>query len=234
VTEADWLASDDPQAMLHYLQYAPVGVGGRLRGTSDGGPRLVSDRKLRLFAVACCHAVSDELGAEAEYCDELPRGPAKDAANWAMGWAGDQKTPTAAERAALLRCIVGSPFRPLRPVTPCADGPTCPQHGYPWLTPAVRSLAQAIHDGPPCPTCRGLGGGPFGRLPDGTRTHGGERCPDCRGSGRGLFDFAALPVLADCLEEAGCSDAAILAHCRGPGPHVRGCWCVDLLTGREG
>jgi hypothetical protein len=45
--------------------------------------------------------------------------------------------------------------------------------------------------------------------------------------------FADLPVLADALEDAGCADAAILAHCRGPGEHVRGCWVVDLLTGRE-
>jgi hypothetical protein len=35
------------------------------------------------------------------------------------------------------------------------------------------------------------------------------------------------------LEEAGCQDADILGHLRGPGPHVRGCWPVDLLTGRE-
>jgi pSer/pThr/pTyr-binding forkhead associated (FHA) protein len=41
-----------------------------------------------------------------------------------------------------------------------------------------------------------------------------------------------LPVLADALEEAGCSDAELLGHLRGPGPHVRGCWAVDLLTGR--
>jgi hypothetical protein len=45
--------------------------------------------------------------------------------------------------------------------------------------------------------------------------------------------FADLPILADALEEAGCTDAAILAHCRGPGEHVRGCWAVDLLTGRH-
>src|SRR5262249_20701254 len=42
-------------------------------------------------------------------------------------------------------------------------------------------------------------------------------------------DFADLPVLADALEEAGCDNADILAHCRGPGPHVRGCWVVDLI-----
>ena len=41
--------------------------------------------------------------------------------------------------------------------------------------------------------------------------------------------FDLLPILADALEEAGCDSADILAHCRGPGPHVRGCWVVDLL-----
>ena len=45
-------------------------------------------------------------------------------------------------------------------------------------------------------------------------------------------DYDCLPLLADALEEAGCTDAAILAHCRGPGEHVRGCWCLDLLIGR--
>jgi hypothetical protein len=44
--------------------------------------------------------------------------------------------------------------------------------------------------------------------------------------------FDRLPILADALEEAGCDNAAILSHCRGPGPHVRGCWVVDLVTGR--
>ena len=45
--------------------------------------------------------------------------------------------------------------------------------------------------------------------------------------------FDRLPLLADALEEAGCDNADILAHCRGPGPHVRGCWVVDLLLGKE-
>jgi hypothetical protein len=41
-----------------------------------------------------------------------------------------------------------------------------------------------------------------------------------------------LAVLADALEEAD-ADASLLDHLRGPGPHVRGCWVVDCLTGRE-
>ena len=45
--------------------------------------------------------------------------------------------------------------------------------------------------------------------------------------------FDRLPVLADALEEAGCGHANILAHCRGPGPHVRGCWVVDLILGKS-
>ena len=44
--------------------------------------------------------------------------------------------------------------------------------------------------------------------------------------------FGDLPVLADLLEEAGATDADLLGHLRGPGPHVRGCWVVDLLTGK--
>jgi hypothetical protein len=44
--------------------------------------------------------------------------------------------------------------------------------------------------------------------------------------------YDELPILADALEDAGCADADILSHCRGPGPHVRGCWVVDLLLGK--
>ena len=45
-------------------------------------------------------------------------------------------------------------------------------------------------------------------------------------------DFGAMPILADALQDAGCENAAILQHCRGPGPHVRGCWVVDLVLGK--
>jgi hypothetical protein len=45
-------------------------------------------------------------------------------------------------------------------------------------------------------------------------------------------DSSDMPILADALEEAGCDNAEILNHCRQPGPHVRGCWVVDLLLGK--
>ena len=45
--------------------------------------------------------------------------------------------------------------------------------------------------------------------------------------------FADPPGLTDALEEAGCDNADILAHCRQAGPHVRGCWVVDALLGKQ-
>jgi hypothetical protein len=49
----------------------------------------------------------------------------------------------------------------------------------------------------------------------------------------GTLDTSRLAVLADALEEAGCSVADILNHLRGPGPHVRGCWLVYLCLGKS-
>jgi hypothetical protein len=45
--------------------------------------------------------------------------------------------------------------------------------------------------------------------------------------------FEDLAILADALRDVGCTEAAILDHLRAPGPHVRGCWVVDLLLGKR-
>jgi hypothetical protein len=44
--------------------------------------------------------------------------------------------------------------------------------------------------------------------------------------------YGDLPILADALEDAGCTDVDILTHCRSGGEHVRGCWVIDLLLGK--
>jgi hypothetical protein len=49
----------------------------------------------------------------------------------------------------------------------------------------------------------------------------------------GHLDATRLGILGDALEDAGCCDAHVLSHLRGPGPHVLGCWVVDCLTGRK-
>jgi hypothetical protein len=46
-------------------------------------------------------------------------------------------------------------------------------------------------------------------------------------------EFFAMPILADALQDAGCDNEDMLSHCRGSGPHVRGCWVVDLVLGKE-
>jgi hypothetical protein len=48
-----------------------------------------------------------------------------------------------------------------------------------------------------------------------------------------LRDFGVMPILADALQDAGCASEDVLNHCRGEGPHVRGCWVVDLVLGKE-
>jgi hypothetical protein len=56
------------------------------------------------------------------------------------------------------------------------------------------------------------------------------------GLAQAIYDegaFDRLPVLADALEDAGCAELTILEHLRGPGPHVRGCWVVDLILGKQ-
>jgi hypothetical protein len=62
------------------------------------------------------------------------------------------------------------------------------------------------------------------------------RTPKVKTLAQAIYDdrtFERMPELADALAEAGSSNQDILSHCRGPGPHVRGCWVVDLVLGKE-
>jgi hypothetical protein len=210
MTEAEWLACEDPVPMLEFL-----------RGKA-------SDRKLRLFACACCrrvrHLLPDRrsrkaLEASERFADGLitaeklqfVRGDARWAANVATRKAEDSEgvkwivahlTEPDAQRVLfaiwpaassagreteqpvqcdLFRDIIGNPFRPI------TFDPS-------WFTSTVTFLAQAIY---------------------------ADRA------------FDRLPILADALEDAGCINADILSHCRQPGEHCRGCWVVDLLLGKE-
>ena len=62
------------------------------------------------------------------------------------------------------------------------------------------------------------------------------RTPAVAALARSLYEegrFEYVSVLGDALEEAGCTDEQILAHCRRPGPHVKGCWVIDLVRAVE-
>ena len=63
----------------------------------------------------------------------------------------------------------------------------------------------------------------------------GWRTGDVVGLARAIYadrSFGRLPLLADALMDAGCGDEQVLEHCRSEGPHVRGCWVVDLVLGQ--
>jgi hypothetical protein len=62
------------------------------------------------------------------------------------------------------------------------------------------------------------------------------RTEDTVGLARGIYEdraFDRLPLLADALMDAGCADEQVLSHCKSEGPHVRGCWVVDLVLDKE-
>lgn len=62
------------------------------------------------------------------------------------------------------------------------------------------------------------------------------RTSDTIGLAQAIYDdraFERMPILADALMDAGCEDEQIISHCRSKGPHVRGCWVVDLALGKE-
>ena len=77
----------------------------------------------------------------------------------------------------------------------------------------------------------------FGRLPfRKVQIEASWRTPSILALARCIYEerrFEDLPVLADALDELGCRDEELLSHCRGPGPHARGCFVIDLLLGKE-
>lgn len=223
MNEQEWLASKDPQKMLQLLMRSSVVTA------SDLPNYIINDRKLRLFACACArlggytHSEMDrdavvyaEAWADGGHPVEDRRQGFHAGANWcildsaiqaAMRWAEPRRgSPSLQQRADLLRCVVGNPFRPvtlpLRPVWSNVHGAgaTCP-----WITPQVVFLAQAAYEERPGRTCKKCNG--FGKKWDDRGGDGWFDCPNCRGTGTvedGHLDPVRLSILADALEEAGC------------------------------
>jgi hypothetical protein len=275
MTESEWLSSQDPGWMLdhlNYVNYEEPSYGGTT--TQSRHPPLASNRKLRLFAVAC---LATRHGQDWEHLDDFyhlaEKGAFKSDAHalnaheHALSWGNDHGEPSLAYRADLLRDIIGNPFRPV----------SCPLMGRPHLMGETAvALAREIYGGEEtCGRCDGDG-----------EAHGSDRpfewsgpgsypgpCPVCHGTGKVTrpFNAALMPILADALEDAGCTDAEVLNHLRGlrrcprcaplnhgegiigcgdmlrketglfcnggwvrnDAPHVRGCFVIDLLLGRE-
>jgi hypothetical protein len=87
-----------------------------------------------------------------------------------------------------------------------------------------------------CTNIRELVGNPFGDTPTvrpAASPLDNRVIPDLAQSIYDKRSFDQLPTLADILEKAGCTNPEILAHCRQPGHHYRGCWVLDLLLGKN-
>ena len=220
MTEAEWLACQDPDPLLRWLQKSR-----RHRPTP---------RKMGLFACACARRLGDLAGDKVtawglDLAERMAEGIASKeehrsfvraslagpggkfihVAVWAVRILDTGQNWSSAEGAA--RSVAGYAAQGLGPDEPAEQcrllrevvgNPYRPVAvGSAWRAPAVLALAQAAYDERLLPS--------------------------------GHLDEQQLAVLADALTDAGCTDAALLDHLRGPGPHVRGCFAVDLLLSKE-
>ena len=230
--EAAWLTGDDPEAMLVWLTEPHP---------SDLHPRgPASDRKLRLFAVACCRSVwpqltnarsrnavevaeryADRLAAESERkaadaeADRALGECATDKLNWgawAASWAVDADIRRGARKLAARPNVLPG-------------------------QPAAATQAALLRE---------LFGNPFRPVPRSgdepkvwLAANGGHVVAVARKMyEEGDYSADAYAILRDALVDAGCDDDGILGHCQGaegrlPAAHPRGCWVVDWALGKE-
>ena len=230
MTEAEWLACEAPRPMLEFL-----------RGKA-------SDRKLRLFACACCRRIWHLLK------DERARRAVEIAERFADGLAGDDERSNArklAQQAAQGRGVTTAPTAPKcerRAASAAYYATACQAMEAAYNAPdlVVEVLVwqaggyancdsrhiRREEEGPQAQLLRDLLGNPF-RL---VRFEPGWRTGNVIDLARTIYKehaFERLPILADALMDAGCDSADILSHCRSSGPHVRGCWVIDLLLGKS-
>lgn len=230
MTESEWLASEDPAAMLSHLF-----------SRHDGG-RRPSGRKCRLFALAVARtdpqwprwsASSPPKRYAAAVEDALEQGRAdydfsdREARDYGL-WFAVRSASEAAElmaqqspgrvAAALLREIVGNPLRPVT-LDPA------------WLTPTVLALAASAYeerdDDGTLDTLTLLA------VADALEEAGCDtaECDECEGTGCGVDREPGCDCCFRCHGNRRVTHP-LLAHLRAPGPHVRGCWVLDLILGR--
>jgi hypothetical protein len=211
MTEEEWVNCTDPKPMLEFL-----------RGKA-------SDRKLRLFAVACCRRVWPLLA------EEWSRQAVESAEKYADGLCSDEQLEETGKRAGWAAAGAGQGSAAEAAAWAAAGKG---EVGWVEITAAHAGWAETAEESPRpfhCDLLRDIFGNSFrsqainpawlgsngGTVPIIARTIYDERA------------FDRLPVLANALQEAGCTDKEILNHCRQPGVHVRGCWALDLILGKE-
>jgi hypothetical protein len=237
LTEAQWHESGEPYDMWEWLVYD---VPNR-RWSMHDWPRTdrASDRKLLLFAAACCHRMwhlmdgrsrraveaaerAADAGASGEPAPEEEEASAvyRDAlaAYHAAGQRRD--SPEASSLAtATAAAWVHSPLHSITVAQECTSA----------AGDALQMHAEAVAQ---THLLRDAFGNPFRPDPDVTPWRTEEVVTLARRMYEG-GQFDRMQELAAALRCAGCDDAAVLAHCGEDRPHVRGCWVVDLLLGKK-
>jgi hypothetical protein len=240
MTEEEWLACADPSKMLRMIS------------------SKATERKLRLFTVACCRRIRHLL--DVEECQRA----VEVAERYADGQA-DADELDEARRAATENIHIATWFRDqgcaLSAVDRATRRPEAVEHGWNVdrrFSPAglaeqtadsarsaatsvgavrsgrhVRRSARAVVRESRCQAdfLRCILGNPFRPV----SFESASRTPTVLSLATSSYterDFGTLPILADALEDAGCDNFDILDHCRQPGGHVRGCWVIDLLLGK--
>jgi hypothetical protein len=245
MADATWQTSGDPQKMLGWLREL-----GRVTRTKGGR------RKLRLFACACCRRLWDHLPNDAcrraveineRYADGLAdkaEVAAVREALWSEVEGLTRRVPLAApdeqQRLITTSHLTEAVFYALQDeawmaAKTCywaADSAAVLASG---AGPDVSAWAKAlpVERRAQCDLLRDIFSNPF-KLPAVQPAWLKWNHRTIPGIARGIYDdraFDRLGILADALEDAGCTDAVILNHCREPGTHVRGCWLIDLLMG---
>jgi hypothetical protein len=245
MTEAEWLGCTDLEDLLEQVKG---------KESRRNVPCTTSERKLRLFACACCrriwHLLTDQPSRNAvlvgeRFADGRATAGERAAAQRSAGnaisdisdahWNGDWDSLDVpfipAASAAFLLVVEGdTQWDEYTPYLPDAGevALNCTTAvGFAGEPSAVHAEAAAeralFHE---------VMGNPFRPV----TVHRSALPEEVILFGRTIYIerlFDRMPELADVLERAGCTDKGILDHCRGPGPHVRGCWVIDLLLGRS-
>ncbi len=214
MNETEWLTASDPTAMLTAVK------------------KKWHARKLRLFASACCRRIEGVIP------DEAGRRAVEVAERFANGEATGKELRSA--RTAVARATANydpmdglSEYQADQALTATLNAVA--EWGQTVF--AAECAADAVPDKTAEQTVqshllRDIFGNPFRPVVFAPAW----RSEPVSALATGIYAdraFDRMPVLADALEEAGCDDTDILTHCRGPGPHVKGCWVVDLILGKE-
>jgi hypothetical protein len=247
MTEAEWLAFEDPDPMLQHLQGK---WHERMRSLFGLRPFPLSKRKLQLFYCGCSRRLSPEIEGTAleeavtvaeKYVDRLlPRQQLRQAHQAVLlcpisapsFWAW-RACDSAIRLEGLLRFTTAVQLALLDYVLEAEEDRGNVPVGIsrleipPTILGAVNQSrceqARLIRD---------IFGNPFRPVPRGAAWHT-KTVTQLAERVYTDSSFDRLPIVADALEEAGCDRVDVLEHLRGPGTHVRGCWVIDLLTGRK-